>query len=119
MCSSTTDHISAAGPWLKYKGHLSNISENLLITAVNDEGGEVNVAVDSDGQDTIPNIAKRYKAKDQPWMLVVDDVRVFRFFARPSVRLTSSFGPCALCRTTVRARLASMLPFSRVSTVEA
>jgi homoaconitase len=56
---------------------LSNISENLLITAVNDEGGEVNVAVDSDGQDTIPNIAKRYKSKDQPWMLVVDDVRPF------------------------------------------
>ncbi|KAL7416700.1 aconitate hydratase [Mrakia frigida] len=69
----TTDHISAAGPWLKYKGHLSNISENLLITAVNDEGGEVNVARDSEGQDTIPNIAKRYKSHDQPWMLVVDD----------------------------------------------
>jgi len=30
----TTDHISAAGPWLKYKGHLENISENTLITAV-------------------------------------------------------------------------------------
>ncbi|KAG9096206.1 aconitate hydratase [Ceratobasidium sp. 370] len=36
----------AQGPWLKYKGHLENISENLLITAVNDEGGEVNVAFD-------------------------------------------------------------------------
>ncbi|CED85427.1 aconitate hydratase [Phaffia rhodozyma] len=69
----TTDHISAAGPWLKYKGHLRLISENLLITAVNDEGGEVNVARDEDGQDTIPNIAKRYKSKNQPWMLVVDD----------------------------------------------
>jgi homoaconitase len=57
---------------------LSNISENLLITAVNDEGGEVNVAIDSDGRDTIPNIAKRYKSKDQPWMLVVDDVRPFQ-----------------------------------------
>lgn len=45
-----------------------------VITAVNDEGGEVNVARDTEGQDTIPNIAKRYKSKDQPWMLVVDDV---------------------------------------------
>ena len=45
-----------------------------VITAVNDEGGEVNVARDSEGQDTIPNIAKRYKSHDQPWMLVVDDV---------------------------------------------
>ncbi|KAJ7225772.1 aconitase family-domain-containing protein [Mycena pura] len=75
----TTDHISAAGPWLKYKGHLTNISENLLITAVNDEGGEVNVAFDhdaSDGQassDTIPSIAKRFKTRKQPWALIVDD----------------------------------------------
>ena len=44
-----------------------------MITAVNDEGGEVNVARDSQGQDTIPNIAKRYKSASQPWMLVVDD----------------------------------------------
>ncbi|KAF9073717.1 aconitase family-domain-containing protein [Rhodocollybia butyracea] len=75
----TTDHISAAGPWLKYKGHLTNISENLLITAVNDEGGEINVAFDHDAPggttetDTIPNVAKRLKSRSQPWALVVDD----------------------------------------------
>ncbi|KAF7310693.1 PH domain-containing protein [Mycena chlorophos] len=71
----TTDHISAAGPWLKYKGHLTNISENLRESAVNDEGGEVNVAFDrADGsQDTIPGVAKRLKARGQPWALVVDD----------------------------------------------
>ena len=38
----TTDHISAAGPWLKYRGHLDNISNNLLLTAVNAENGEMN-----------------------------------------------------------------------------
>jgi len=75
----TTDHISAAGPWLKYKGHLTNISENLLITATNDEGGDVNVAFDHEheaGQsetDTIPSVAKRFKARKQPWALVVDE----------------------------------------------
>ncbi|CAE6513077.1 unnamed protein product, partial [Rhizoctonia solani] len=76
----TTDHISAAGPWLKYKGHLENISENLLITAVNDEGGDVNVAFDwfhqpSDPshQNTIPAVAKRLKSRNQPWCLVVDE----------------------------------------------
>ncbi|KAG8692491.1 aconitate hydratase [Ceratobasidium sp. 395] len=76
----TTDHISAAGPWLKYKGHLENISENLLITAVNDEGGEVNVAFDwsqkqgdSAHQDTIPAVAKRFKSRNKPWCLVVDE----------------------------------------------
>ncbi|KAJ7597249.1 aconitase family-domain-containing protein [Mycena floridula] len=71
----TTDHISAAGPWLKYKGHLSNISENLLITAVNAEGGAVNVAFDHETgeSDTIPAVAKRFKARGQPWALIVDD----------------------------------------------
>lgn len=71
----TTDHISAAGPWLKYKGHLTNISENLLITAINDEGGEMNVAFDKDtnSQGTIPEIAKRFKARNQPWAIIVDD----------------------------------------------
>ena len=38
----TTDHISMAGPWLKYRGHLDNISNNLLIGATNIENGEVN-----------------------------------------------------------------------------
>ncbi|CCO27223.1 aconitate hydratase 1 [Rhizoctonia solani AG-1 IB] len=76
----TTDHISAAGPWLKYKGHLENISENLLITAVNDEGGDVNAAFDWGDQpnstshrDTIPSVAKRLKSRNQAWCLVVDD----------------------------------------------
>ncbi|KAG9006867.1 aconitate hydratase [Tulasnella sp. 427] len=75
----TTDHISAAGPWLKFKGHLSNISENTLITAVNDEGGEVNVTFDHSSasseasKDTIPAIGKRFKARKQPWALVVDE----------------------------------------------
>lgn len=38
----TTDHISAAGPWLKYRGHLDNISNNMFLTAVNAENGEMN-----------------------------------------------------------------------------
>lgn len=38
----TTDHISAAGPWLKYRGHLDNISNNLFLTAINEENGEMN-----------------------------------------------------------------------------
>ncbi|KAH9920877.1 aconitate hydratase [Epithele typhae] len=38
----TTDHISAGGPWLKYRGHLENISQNCLIGAINKENGEAN-----------------------------------------------------------------------------
>ncbi|KAG0253770.1 aconitate hydratase, partial [Mortierella polycephala] len=39
----TTDHISAAGPWLKYKGHLENIAHNTLMGAVNADNDKVNV----------------------------------------------------------------------------
>lgn len=70
----TTDHISAAGAWLKYKGHLSNISENTLMTAVNDENGKINSAVDkAEGEDTIPHTMQKYKARGEGWCLVVDD----------------------------------------------
>lgn len=68
----TTDEISAAGKWLKFKGHLSNISENTLIGATNDETGRVNTALDGEIEDTIPNVAKRWKAKGQGWMIVTD-----------------------------------------------
>ncbi|KAF8633913.1 hypothetical protein AX15_001099 [Amanita polypyramis BW_CC] len=93
----TTDHISAAGPWLKYKGHLTNISENLLITAVNDEGGEVNVAFDRDmnTQGTIPEIAKSFKARSQPWALIVDE-NYGEGSAREHAALQPRFYGCAL-----------------------
>lgn len=97
----TTDHISAAGPWLKYKGHLTNISENLLITAVNDEGGDVNVAFDYDqatGEtetDTIPAVAKRFKARNEPWTLVVDD-NYGEGSAREHAALQPRFYGCAM-----------------------
>ena len=46
-----------------------------LTQAINDEGGEMNVAFDrdTDSSGTIPEIAKRFKARQQPWALVVDD----------------------------------------------
>ncbi|KAM0756177.1 aconitate hydratase [Meredithblackwellia eburnea MCA 4105] len=69
----TTDEISAAGAWLKYKGHLSNLSENTLIGATNDENGKVNsAAVPNEEEGTIPEVAKRWKAAKQPWMIVTD-----------------------------------------------
>ncbi|KLO13967.1 aconitate hydratase [Schizopora paradoxa] len=106
----TTDHISAAGPWLKYKGHLSNISENLLITAVNDEGGDTNVAFDHDHDtqetksDTIPNIAKRFKARNQPWALIVDD-NYGEGSAREHAALQPRFYGCALIVSRSFARI--------------
>lgn len=72
----TTDHISAAGPWLKYKGHLENISENTLIGAVNAETGNTNEAIDFEASDekvTIPEKLKRMKSRHQPWSIVAED----------------------------------------------
>ncbi len=59
----TTDHISMAGPWLRYRGHLDNISNNCLIGAVNAFGGKTNSVISQiDGTtDEVPNIARQYK----------------------------------------------------------
>ncbi|UZJ51326.1 hypothetical protein CBS101457_000646 [Exobasidium rhododendri] len=72
----TTDAISAAGPWLRYKGHLTNIAENTLIGATNGENDKVNSVADftspSNEEVTIPTLAKKLKAQGQPWMVVAD-----------------------------------------------
>ena len=70
----TTDTISAAGPWLKYKGHLPNIAENTLIGALNAATGETNTAYDEEGTKyTIPDLAKAWKSKNQQWLVVAED----------------------------------------------
>ena len=71
----TTDTISAAGPWLKYKGHLPNISANTLIGAVNAETGETNAAYDhySKGEKMgIPQLAEKWKQQGKQWMIVAE-----------------------------------------------
>ncbi|KAI5954187.1 ACO2 [Candida jiufengensis] len=69
----TTDHISAAGVWLKYKGHLENISYNTLIGAVNKETGEVNKAYDLNGdQYGIPELMMKWKSEQRPWIVVAE-----------------------------------------------
>ncbi|VEU23480.1 DEKNAAC104713 [Brettanomyces naardenensis] len=69
----TTDHISAAGPWLKYKGHLGNIAHNTLIGAVNKETGEVNTAYDLDGKSYgIPELMQKWKDESRPWVVVAE-----------------------------------------------
>ncbi|AET41433.1 aconitate hydratase ACO2 Ecym_8142 [Eremothecium cymbalariae DBVPG len=67
----TTDHISAAGVWLKYKGHLENISYNTLIGAQNKETGEVNKAYDFDGTEYgIPELMMKWKSQNKPWAII-------------------------------------------------
>lgn len=70
----TTDHISMAGPWLKYRGHLDNISNNLLIGAINEENDTANkVWCEVTGTfDSVPASARAYKAAGVPWVVVGD-----------------------------------------------
>ena len=60
----TTDHISMAGPWLRYRGHLDNISNNCLIGAVNAFGGSTNEVVNqlTGDKGEVPATARAYKA---------------------------------------------------------
>ncbi len=71
----TTDHISMAGPWLKYRGHLDNISNNLLIGAVNAETDKVNAVKNMlTGQvGAVPEVARAYKKAGVPWVVIGDE----------------------------------------------
>ena len=71
----TTDHISAAGPWLKYRGHLENISANLFLGAFNAFTGEVGTGWT--GPDTepepLPTMARRLRDEGCGWIAVGDE----------------------------------------------
>ena len=71
---TTTDHISMAGPWLKYRGHLDNISNNMLIGAINAANGEANKVVNfQTGQtDAVPATARQYKKEGIKWVVIGD-----------------------------------------------
>lgn len=96
----TTDHISMAGPWLKYRGHLDNISNNMLIGATNADNDKVAspsclplishtasshvVAVCcnqvnsvknhlNNQYDEVPNVARAYKKANVPWVVIGDE----------------------------------------------
>ncbi|MEN2487863.1 aconitate hydratase [Flavobacterium sp. B11] len=70
----TTDHISMAGPWLRFRGHLDNISNNMLIGAVNAYNQKTNsVKNQLTGQyDAVPAVARAYKAAGVPSIVVGD-----------------------------------------------
>jgi aconitate hydratase len=71
----TTDHISMAGPWLAYRGHLDNISNNCLIGAVNAYNDESNKVYNSltDSYVAVPESARAYKSASTPWVVFGDE----------------------------------------------
>lgn len=71
----TTDHISMAGPWLRYRGHLDNISNNLLIGAENAFTGKTNLIKNqlNGAYDAVPAVARAYKAQGMGTIMVGDE----------------------------------------------
>ncbi len=71
----TTDHISMAGPWLKYRGHLDNISGNMFLGAINaftDEPGKVKNYFTGEYK-VVHEVAREYKAKNIGWVVIGDE----------------------------------------------
>jgi aconitate hydratase len=72
----TTDHISPAGKWLRYRGHLENISENLLGGAVNHFTGQTGKGTNiltGETDLTFAQIARNYKGNNMKWVIIGDD----------------------------------------------
>ncbi|MEI7484167.1 MAG: aconitate hydratase [Ignavibacteriota bacterium] len=71
----TTDHISMAGPWLKFRGHLDNISNNMFIGAINFFNDKMNTVKNfiTGSYDEVPKVARDYKANNIPWVVVGEE----------------------------------------------
>lgn len=71
----TTDHISMAGPWLRFRGHLDNISNNMFIGAINyftgDAGKTKNIFTGD--YKSVPEVARAYKKHGHGWIVVGDE----------------------------------------------
>ena len=71
----TTDHISQAGPWLRFRGHLDNISDNMFLGANNafaDEPGH-GIDIDTGEAVSLPKLARSYKQRGIRWVAVGDE----------------------------------------------
>ncbi|KAH3901796.1 Aconitate hydratase, mitochondrial [Saccharomycodes ludwigii] len=72
---TTTDHISMAGPWLKYRGHLENISNNYMIGAINAENKKANCVKNhyTGEYSSVPDTARAYRDKGIKWVVIGGD----------------------------------------------
>lgn len=71
----TTDHISMAGPWLRFRGHLDNISDNMLIGAVNTFNEKTNAVLNPDTMEyePVPSLARKFKASGIGSVVVAEE----------------------------------------------
>jgi aconitate hydratase len=71
----TTDHISQAGPWLRFRGHLDNISDNLFLGAINSFADDPGYGIDIETGEAkqLPKLAREYKERGIRWVAVGDE----------------------------------------------
>ncbi|NDV79131.1 aconitate hydratase [Dysgonomonas sp. 511] len=71
----TTDHISMAGPWLRFRGHLDNISDNMLIGAVNAFNDNTNSVLDPETKEysAVPKLARKFKSEGKGSVVVAEE----------------------------------------------
>jgi len=72
----TTDHISPAGPWLRFRGHLDNISDNMLTGATNafsGHSGRTDHQLDGTTDVEVPRVARAYRSRGLRWIIVGDE----------------------------------------------
>lgn len=92
----TTDHISPAGAWLSYRGHLDNLSDNMLLGAVNAFGGAVGSGVNAltGKTESFPEIARQYKRGGVRWV-IIGDSNYGEGSSREHAAMTPRFLGCA------------------------
>tara|TARA_Y100000996_G_scaffold88154_1_gene61676 strand:- start:42 stop:2324 length:2283 start_codon:yes stop_codon:yes gene_type:complete len=93
----TTDHISPAGPWLRLRGHLDKLSDNLLLGAVNAFNDQVGKAKNilTENIENCSTIARNYKEKNMRWIIVGDN-NYGEGSSREHAAMTPRFLGCAV-----------------------
>ena len=102
----TTDHISPAGAWLSFRGHLDNLSDNMLLGAVNAFNDEVGKGINtlSKQLEGFPQIARAYKKNNLKW-IIVGDSNYGEGSSREHAAMTPRYLNCAAVITKSFARI--------------
>ena len=102
----TTDHISPAGAWLSLRGHLDNLSDNMLLGAVNAFNDQVGQGKNilNNNLESFSQIARQYKEKQMRWVIVADN-NYGEGSSREHAAMTPRFLGCATVITKSLARI--------------
>ena len=102
----TTDHISPAGAWLSLRGHLDNLSDNMLLGAVNSFNDQVGQGknIINDNLESFSSIARQYKEKQMKWVIIGDN-NYGEGSSREHAAMTPRYLGCAAVITKSLARI--------------